>query len=442
MKNVNKNTARNTKLSIGDVAQKSPVTYGSVLPNLGNGLYRSTVMPDGVGAVTSIADTDADSAAATRNAPEQSNCTTNLRDNACASLNASFDDYPDDGMGPPPITIDCADLRADEIAHRLGGTLIAERLHGKITSALQAQGLDTEFGADDRRYLSAAGLVRNYVTTMASAIVQASVDRDLPMDPVLGAASDFASTAFAIPKRCGPVLSDTMAGAIDTHPDMIVLTEVPIPVPQRAIATAKRHLKAGKGDKVKPQSYSPEEFAKARVRNVDIIAIDRRTGHVMAIESKRGQGPSDHGQASRTSTRLKGIELSLASWLDWNNILDVTCVTAIVADHYGKSGFRFGLQVSGGTFDEALGVRGVDEIMRELEDCLTERTAHGLWPVLLETLTAFMESGFAGQPDTAIDDHTARLLLSSVVKFRSGNIMMLELLRNALDVSRGENQRS
>lgn len=315
-----------------------------------------------------------------------------------------------------PFEIDIRDVdrHGPELAARLGAQLIGTQLRHKISLANLANSVATDAFVDHAESDSGEAtvvqpvpvvdLVQEYVDTVAPSMVRAAVEKDHNRDPILTLASELTSTGSAMPKRSGDLLSDMTAASIATHPDMTVLREVPLPVPPGAMAIGKRAVKEKVCKPLPSRDYLPTDYANATYHRVDVVAFDRRTGQLYLIESKRGLGQSDCGQIRRSSSRLKGLAVSVAAGLAVEyGITGVTGVTALVADHYGRSGFRTGLAMYGGTFDDTLGIRGVDETLQRLETCLAVEAKKAMWPVVQRTMSAFLADGFGCNEATALD---------------------------------------
>ena len=325
----------------------------------------------------------------------------------------------DDARALAPLSI--CDLALDpcELIDRLGGRLVVDIVEEQIAKALE--GLhpdDVEDIAAELRDDPTTDALDRFVAPVAAWIVQKAVSREHTRDAVIQSLSELNSSASAVPKMCGPLLATAVGFQLSQHPDFTVLVEVKIPLAKKAIdcaASERRKLKRTRTRKGRAVSstascvsdslrFAPDAAEDGICIKADLIAIDRRSGVLWILESKRGGGHSDSAALSKLSDKLHAAKMCAHAWFEQLGVGGLSEVRIGTLDHLGRCGAEARIAIAGGTFDRTFGVSGLDEATDRVHAALAFEAHLGLRDLVRHTAAAF---GFVVLDPEASDDATS-----------------------------------
>lgn len=180
---------------------------------------------------------------------------------------------------------------------------------------------------------------------ITAAVKQASAAK-FPADPLLTAAmSRLTSTIASVIKRHGPILEGAIADVLEGSGRYTVLRRMRLPITAEGRAAAL----AGWQNEHIALSDNIEGVVDA-----DLVVIDTTTGHLLALQIKRGGGKTDGKKRRQIEQELKAalptLRACVARHAPRTEI--ASCAFRIV-DIYGEAGFHPDLTIFGWELDAA-----------------------------------------------------------------------------------------
>lgn len=204
---------------------------------------------------------------------------------------------------------------------------------------------------------------------MAKALVDKAWAASMPPDPLLSPAQSRSVSAFAsIQRRHGAVMPYLLADALADVDEVDVFLEPKIGITREALRLAEN----GYIEVCRQAHCTPHEGIVRDVQ-IDVAALDHRTGYAMALEVKRGVANVD--ASKRRSTIRDGLAV-MAMMRDFaarHGLPDAEPDFRVVS-MYGRSGFPPALTVTGDALDLYLEAKVSGEIWR-LERALRHEIA-------------------------------------------------------------------
>ena len=217
------------------------------------------------------------------------------------------------------------------------------------------------------------------------------------------------------------MLTNAIALQFSCHPDFIVLVEVPIPISTRAVDTAARERKRRKkgrsarksrkgSTRTRPTKGSsvtltmaPDHSDGAPVYMADIVLLDRHTGTIWVIESKRDGGQSDAAALAKISDELHAVQMCMPSWLEEIGVTEVETVKVAILDHLGQCGSDPDITIKGGEFDAAFGIAEIDAFTGRVHRAVA-KAARPVLARLLRRTTEDCRVGSTRRIDQAVSE--------------------------------------
>lgn len=179
--------------------------------------------------------------------------------------------------------------------------------------------------------------------TAVVADARAAVFRE---DPLLTTAlSRLVSVTSSVVKRHGHVLEGAIADALESSGRYVVLRRqrLPITAEGRALVAAGRH------DEEVLEISEIESWVDA-----DLVVLDRTTGHLLALQIKRGGGKTDMKKRRQIEKDLRCARPTCRAFFAKElPELDVRSCEVRIVDVYGGAGFDPGLTILGAELDTA-----------------------------------------------------------------------------------------
>lgn len=179
-----------------------------------------------------------------------------------------------------------------------------------------------------------------------TAVVQQAKTAEFPEDPLLTAEmSRLTSTVSSVIKRHGPLLESAIADALSGSGRFAVLRHVRLPVTAegRAAAASGRH--------------HPHITLSGRIEtrvDADLVALEKETGHLVALQIKRGGGRTDTKKRRQIEGELRAASPTMRAFFARHapDLMISSCEVRIV-DIYGNAGFDPKLTIYGWELDRA-----------------------------------------------------------------------------------------
>lgn len=165
-------------------------------------------------------------------------------------------------------------------------------------------------------------------------------------DPLLTTAlSRLVSVSSSVIKRHGSVLEGAIADALESSGRYMILRRqrLPITAEGRTLAEAGRH------DEEVLEVTAVESWVDA-----DLIVLDKYTGHLLALQIKRGGGKTDMKKRRQIEKDLRSARPTFrAAFAKERPDLEVRSCDVRIVDVYGGGGFDPGLTILGEELDAA-----------------------------------------------------------------------------------------
>ncbi|GGK47689.1 hypothetical protein [Salinarimonas ramus] len=191
-----------------------------------------------------------------------------------------------------------------------------------------------------------AASARSLTLQRITAAVESACVATFPEDPLLTTAlSRLTSVCGSVVKRHGPLLEGAIADALESSGRYVVLRRMRLPVTAegRALVTAGRHCEEVRTlDRI-------ESWADA-----DLVVVDERTGHLLALQIKRGGGKTDAKKRRLIERDLLAARTTCRAYFAQQSPeLDVRSCEVRIVDVYGGSGFDPAMTILGTELDMA-----------------------------------------------------------------------------------------
>jgi hypothetical protein len=204
---------------------------------------------------------------------------------------------------------------------------------------------------------------------LAKAIVERAWAASMPPDPLLSPTQSRSVSAFAsIQRRHGSVIPHLLADALADVEEVDVFVEPKIGVTRDALQLAE----TGDVDACRAAHCTPYEGIVREVQ-VDLAALDHRTGCAMALEVKRGVANVDASKRRSTIRDGLAVMAMMRDFAERHGLPDAEPDFRVVS-MYGRSGFPPPLTVTGDKLDLYLDASVSGEIWR-LERALRHEIA-------------------------------------------------------------------
>lgn len=179
-----------------------------------------------------------------------------------------------------------------------------------------------------------------------TAVVQQASAAAFPEDPLLTAdMSRLTSTVSSVIKRHGPLLEGAIADALEGSGRYAVLRRMRLPISADGRAAAA----AGECHAQIPLASPIEGWVDA-----DLVAIDKATRHLLALQIKRGGGKTDAKKRRQIERDLRAALPTLRAYFAEEAFhLDVASCEVRIVDVYGGAGFDPELTIFGWELDVA-----------------------------------------------------------------------------------------
>lgn len=179
-----------------------------------------------------------------------------------------------------------------------------------------------------------------------TAVVEQAKTAAFPEDPLLTAEmSRLTSTVSSVVKRHGPLLESAIADALAGSGRFAVLRNIRLPVTAdgRAAAAAGRHH----------HHIALSGRIETHV-DADIVTLEKETGHLLALQIKRGGGKTDTKKRRQIEGELRAASPTMRAFFARHapDLVISSCEVRIV-DVYGSAGFDPKLTIYGWELDRA-----------------------------------------------------------------------------------------
>lgn len=214
-------------------------------------------------------------------------------------------------------------------------------------------------------------------------VVKGAFAATFSIDPILGPeVSRLHSVLGSVVKRHGPLLEEAIATALEQSGHFDVYRNLRVPLTDAAIQVVKSNSPlALRGVRLRLDSEA------VRSIDLDIAAVDLRTGTAFGIEVKRGGGATEGRKRTPLLADLQATRLLLVSFFRQMGYSPDFARTALI-DYYGASGFEGDLVVRRADLDAFFGVPVVNVV---------DATTAELRRNLDEFLPALIGSAFAAE---------------------------------------------